>query len=583
MGLVAWWGILAATNALWVEAHILALPPPWDPALQQLIGLRVLQAFQESGSAAAWHEMHVRSPFVPPLFPLSTIPLYWLLGPTREVAHFASSLYLLLHLVVVHALGRRVGGAATAALAVFLFSTFGSVVNLSRDYLHDLPAAAFVALALLALVRSEGLTRLAHAAAFGAFTGLAAVTKSMAPAFIIGPAVYAFAVQERAGQRRRTGPLLLALAAAALVALPWWGRHAGAGIWYLWHYGVGEGAAAYAPGGEQLLSLRSLGYYALALTNEGTSVPLALVAVAVALARRVAPRPRISSCATRRLLWVWLASGYIALTLSVNKSPDRYTIFLLTPLALLLAAAIAELRRARTAALAGAVLAGVWSWTAWTLDPPWAPPVVYYRPPARALAFHPSHTWLRTERHVAAGEWPIDATVSRLAGMAQELKRRSSLEYVLRHDENAAPEQQLRQAFLGLLGRDPDPGALMAYTPQFAGARALPEILREIVASEEFRGRPLRVAVAADEPLINAATLNYYAAAQRAAVSFLAPSPSPGDWAGGGDAVLIAEGDDRPMSDFRRRLAAPGSRYERILAVRCPDGRVLEVFAPRSS
>lgn len=575
-----WWLILAFVNARWVEAHVLKLPPPWDPALQQLIGLRLLQALQESGWATAWSEMHARSPFVPPLFPLSTIPIYWLFGTTRGVAHFTSSLYLLLHLAVVYLFGKRLGGSWAGLTAVFLFSTFGAVVNLSRDYLHDFPAAAFVALALLALASSDGLTRARHAAAFGVFAGLAAVTKSMAPVFIVPPLLYVLVTRFRRGLRPRRTALLLSSTAALLIALPWWHRHAGAALWYLWHYGVGAGAAAFAPSSGGLLDPGNLGFYAVALVNEGTSVPMALVAAGVALAQLGQPRPTESPSGTlRSLLWVWIVAGYALLTLSRNKAPDRYPVFLLTPVAALLAAGITGMARGRTVALGGALVASAWTWTAWTLDVASAPPVLFYRPPAGIHAFHPHHAWIRSTLDVPDGEWPVDEVVRRLSGMATELKRRSSLDYSARHDASASPERQVRAAFLGLLAREPDAVATRAYARQFAGARPLAEVLREIAASGESNRRSLRVAVTADHPLINASTLNYYAAAQRAAVAFVSLAEEPSPWSMPMDAVVAADRNLGPMGTLRRRLAAPDSGHERLFALRCPDGRVLEAFA----
>jgi len=576
---IAWWCLLAIANARWVERHVLALPPPWDPALQQLVGLRVFQAFQETGWGAAWNEMHARSPFGPVLFPLSSIPLYWAFGTTRAVAHFTTSLYLLLHLAAVFLFARRLRGDRTALLAVFLFSTFGAAINLSRDYLHDFPAAAFVALALLALAGSEGLSHLRSAAAFGLCAGLAAVTKSMAPFFIVGPLLYVLAIRARRGLWPRAAAVSLAALAFAVVTIPWWGRHAGSAVWYLWHYGMGAGASAFAPAGDRLLSVRNVTYYAVALVNEGTSLQLALVAVVAGLIRLRRPQTDQSSSSTRRLLEVWLVTGYLLLTLSFNKAPDRYTIFLLTPIAVLLAAGIAGMRHGRALA-AGAALAGIWTWMAWTLDGPWTPPVVFYRPPVSLQAFSPRHVWIRSMQGIPDGKWPVAETVQRLAALTPALKERSSAEYASRHATRAEPEQQVRAAFLALLAREPDLGALRAYSQQFEAARPAEEFLREIVSSEEFRRRPLRVAVAPDEPLINAATLNYYAAFQRATVSFLALPNTPGPpWTPAFEAIVVAEKNNSQMSVLRRRLSSHGSGYERIFAFRCPDERTLEVFA----
>jgi dolichyl-phosphate-mannose-protein mannosyltransferase len=578
MLVLGWWCLLALANARWIEGHVLGLPPPWDPALAHLVGLRVFQALQEGGLNAAWSEIHARSPYGPVFFPLSSIPLYWAFGATRAVAHVTTSLYLLLHLAAVFLFTRRLRGDGAGLLAVFLFSTFGAVVNLSRDYLHDFPAAAFVALALFALASSEGLSRTRSAAVFGACTGLAAITKSMAPIFVAAPLLYVLARQVRRGPRPHAGAVAAALAAAALVALPWWGRHAGSALWYLWHYGMAEGASAFAPSGTQLLSLRSVTYYSVALVNDAMSLPFAVIALGVFAASVL--RARALPSGTHGLLWAWLLAGYAALTLSVNKTPDRYPIFLLTPIAALLAAGIVGIRRGRAIVLAGVVITGMWSWLAWTLEGVWTPPVIFYRPPFSLHPFHPHHAWIRSLLDIPEGAWPDEEAVRRLASMAPELKSRSSHGYATRHDATAAPEQQVRAAFLALLGREPDERTALVYAGKLREGRPASEMLREIEASEEFHRRPLRVAVAIDHPLINAATLNYYAAAARAAVAFVTLPQQPDlPWRFAVDGIAVADTNDRMLKQLRTRLTAESSGYERVLTQRCPDGSVLEVYA----
>ena len=95
------------------------------------------------------------SPNVAPLFPLTTLPLYLLFGTSRLVAHLTNACYLGLLLAGVYLLGVYLHGRRAALLAVFCVATFPAVVNFSRDYLFEFPAAAVATLGLYALLRSE--------------------------------------------------------------------------------------------------------------------------------------------------------------------------------------------------------------------------------------------------------------------------------------------------------------------------------------------------------------------------------------------------------------------------------------------
>lgn len=91
-----------------------------------------------------------------------------------------------------------------------------------RTFLQQGPMAAFVTLAIAAIVRSDGFTKAGPAAAAGFFAGLATLSKNMAPLYLAGPAVAALAVAGRpAPLARRVRGVLIALVAAALPVAPW--------------------------------------------------------------------------------------------------------------------------------------------------------------------------------------------------------------------------------------------------------------------------------------------------------------------------------------------------------------------------
>lgn len=573
-----WWALLAVANLRWVESHILALPPPWDPAHYQSVALRVFHALLDSGWLAAWREMHALTPVSPPFFPLSTVPLYGLLGETRAVAHFTSSVYLGLHLLGTYLLGRRQHGVAGGLLSAGLLSTFSAVINLSRDYHYDFPAAAFVTLAVACLLASDGFTRLGPATGFGIFLGLATLTKSMAAPFLLGPLCCELWSGLRGGARIRPAAAATAIATAIAVALPWWGFHLGDALRYLWYYGLAEGAAPYAEAGTEPMSVRNLLHYALALINHGASVPHFALALVVAAGAMSGAAEKQGSQASRGPLWAWLLTGYALLTISINKSGDRYVVFLVTPVAVLLAGSILRLRpgRWRRTALAGAAVAGAINYAAWTFEGRWTPPVTVYHPLLHFVTERPRQQWLRVPYRVPDGEWPLAEVVQRIGARGSVFKTRSRERYLSARAERSRPEELVRSAYLGLLGRPPDSAGGQIYASRLRAGEPVTSVLMDIAHSEEFEDRSVRVLVVLDHVFVNAATLDYYAAAARARIRFI-----PLSEAAEGTVLEagVSAGGDRPLNDPEQRFLGP-AHFEREVLQPCRSGTCLWLFAP---
>src|SRR5262249_11479987 len=116
----SWLAFLVTENLLWVRRTLLPAPPPWDPALYLFMSLRYWHALAEPGLGALWREIQARNlvPYVPPLFPLSALPLYAVFGESRLAAYATSSAYLGILLAGTALLAR--GRAGAPLLALFL-------------------------------------------------------------------------------------------------------------------------------------------------------------------------------------------------------------------------------------------------------------------------------------------------------------------------------------------------------------------------------------------------------------------------------------------------------------------------------
>ncbi len=157
----------------------------------------------------------------PPLY-------YWLAGTSYSVfgvspfaARLPAALSAILTTVLTAHLAARVWGRRAGLLAGLALATSLQMIVIGRLGIMDLPLTCLITLALLAYAQWRRRGGIFAPAAFGLLVGLAVLMKGVAGG--LGPAVAAVhAAAYRRGPRRiSAGSLLLAAAAFALVAVPW--------------------------------------------------------------------------------------------------------------------------------------------------------------------------------------------------------------------------------------------------------------------------------------------------------------------------------------------------------------------------
>jgi hypothetical protein len=586
---------LAANSALWLQENRLRFPPPWDQANYLTMSLRYWHGLQADGLPGLGRALASASPIWPPLVPLSTLPLYALLGESRLVAHLTGGLYLFLLLLGIRSLAEAAYGPRAGLLAAVLACGFGDVTRLSRDYLLDFPSAALLTLGMAALVRSNELRRRSGALAFGVAVGLTALAKMVAGGFFVGPLLRVLLRRWRAGE---AGPSLRGLAlaggAALAVAAPWWLPHLGTAAGFLVHFGLGEGATPYASAGS-VLSFENLTYYGLVLINRSISFPPAVVFVALLLGRLAARwrggAARVTGSPVDALLWTWIAAGYAILTLVPNKGGNRYGMYLLPAIAVLYAGLLGGVRRpVLRRALAGlALAAGAFNYAAQTWGVAGLPREVVI---GRIVALEqedPHLAWLRAEVPLSEDKpWPVAelpaATVKAVARSRVE-RGRKAFRAALAASATPSPEVVVRLGYRLLLEREPERDV---HLEALRTGRLTAETLFEAIAgSDELRGRSVRALVAPDHPAINAATLNYYAEHARLPVGFahLLSWPAPDESLAAYDAVIVKEGGwqgpdftTRGTPALEAALRAPSSGYRPATSWACPDGSRVALF-----
>ncbi len=394
-------------DVLWLQRH--AQPPAWDQGEHLSRALGVWQVLGEAAPLDPlwWQRLWAETPtYRGPLTYLVTAPVFSLLGPGYGSAILSNSLFQALLLGSLYGLGRLARGRAAGLWAAFLCAVSPALLNQRSDYLIDFSLTAvltatwwLLTVRVLDRPRHPWLWSLAGGLGLGAVvltrpTGLvmlwlpllALAWRALAPLLRRG----------RPGPRARFGRLaeaLLAAAAAAAVAWPWWSQN-----WLTILSTVNKArqwGVLYQDGLEANTLAGWLFYPRLLPTMAGA----ALVAVVVAggalgwWRRRGAPVPVLP---WRRLAW-WLSFPLGALLLATLMSTKdfRFVLPLVPQLCLGLGIVLASAAGRWTPVWRLAVVAiGIWgalaSQFALAANPTAFPP----RPP------------------VAGPPWPLEAIVA---------------------------------------------------------------------------------------------------------------------------------------------------------------------------
>jgi hypothetical protein len=545
--LVAWTALLTFLSSIWTHRQF-EVPPAWDHALYLSMSLRFHRSFEEGGGAGLMRQVLSEPSPVAPLFPLTTVPLYRALGESRETAQLTLAPYLFLLLVGTVLLSARLDAKPSIALlSAFSLSTFTGVVNFSREYMMDLPAAAMATLGLAALSR-RGPGLLA-----GFVAGVTLLTKVLAGVFFVGPLAYSLF----SGDRRK----LAFFAAACLATAGVWYAFRAADIFrYVAYYGFGEGSIPFR-------SSSHPGYYLRILITQGTGwLPFAVVALSGILTWRQG-RPDA-------FLLVWLASGYALLAILPNKGGERYVLALLPPLAVLGARAISrvEAPAVRMSLVVLTVAAGAINFAGIT----W---------PSRLSSWthhhlHPFPHAMPLDARELRG-WPTADVLRALGGLRKTSVSSSALESFVERSNRLDDAAFVEAAYREWLGRKPDPAGRKAYLGSLAKGSRM-QVVESLVRSEELRMRPLRVLVVPDHRVFNAATLQYLAESERRPLRFQRATEDGIEEA---DAAILKDGG--PQGPWPESATPPAvstaieDKASDRASFPCPDGSRIVVLALR--
>jgi hypothetical protein len=361
--------LLLALDAWWVATYRHGYPLNIDEAAYVTIGLNDYFALRDGGLQGWWEAIQSQAPNAPLVPALSSLLYVAKAGVVEGFGVLAG--FMILLGFAIYGIGERLCGPRLGALAALVAMTAPGVLAFAHVYVFALPAAALLACAVYALLRSEGLRCSRWALACGVALGLMLLARTMTVAFVPGvvaAAAIGLAAREREPRALARGlaNLGLMLLATAAVAGLWYWRNLDPVVDYLTGYGYGGKSAEF--GAEHgLFSWSRWTAVAEEMTEADLLLPLAAAIFAGLLAALAAAVQRIRRAGDRRAALVELsrgdafavgvvaAAGYLALTSSRNAGFG----FTLPLSVLLIPLAAIALRRFRSAALPAAAALGL--------------------------------------------------------------------------------------------------------------------------------------------------------------------------------------------------------------------------------
>ncbi len=332
--LIALIAFLVANNTAWqlMDAERLH----WDNSIHQSESLDANRTLVESENPLTDLFFFIRWHY-PPLVSWSTIPLYQIFGEGSLVASFAITGFLVVMILATYGLGRQLFDERVGLLGALFVSAFPIVLDLSRQFMLDLPLASMTVLSLYLLVRSGEFSSPLWSLLLGVSLGCGMLTKWTFAFFLVYPFLFVgasvFLKEKRESRRIRN--LILCLLAASATGLPWYAKNI---------VSILSGKSNLLAQGDRAL-LHSVFYYCAILPQQVSwllVIPLILgLAFYVRRYRLEHLVPVLS-----------IVGGYALLSFVVLKTP-RFSIPLLPPFAILSSAGIiawvnaSEARRTR--------------------------------------------------------------------------------------------------------------------------------------------------------------------------------------------------------------------------------------------
>jgi hypothetical protein len=327
---------LVGGNLLWLSLD--QRPASWDAAVHLNLTWNYFQIIKHF-SADTLKQIIAVSGYYPPLFHLTAVPLFGMMGASLHAGLLVNIIYLLVLVWATFGIGKILYNELTGLLAAMIVGMYPFLIFMSRTYVVDLALASSVTLGFYLYLKSENFTKPWPSLLFGLVTGLGMLVKWTYAFFLLGPVVYGF----WKGSKKK---FLASGIVAVLVAGPWYGYNLIKFIRYSIRYsGIGA-----SEGDPRIMTLGSIFYYTRNLLMQIQPVFLVLFIIGLVIFLMTYKKQN------KVLLW-WMILPYLILTLIRNKD-ERYTLPLLAAVSIISCFWIANLKNNfwRHAAVTGAVV-----------------------------------------------------------------------------------------------------------------------------------------------------------------------------------------------------------------------------------
>jgi 4-amino-4-deoxy-L-arabinose transferase-like glycosyltransferase len=176
--------LLVALNVWWVATYRHGYPMDVDENGYTSIALIDYLSLKGAGLHAWWEAVQNQTPNAPLLPAVTSLAMTVKAGVLEGFGVLIGFLVLLIF--AVYGIGERLAGPRLGALAALVVGTSEGAFLFTREYIFALPAAALLACAVFAVLRSDGMRRRRWALAAGAALGLMLQARTMAVAIVPG-------------------------------------------------------------------------------------------------------------------------------------------------------------------------------------------------------------------------------------------------------------------------------------------------------------------------------------------------------------------------------------------------------------
>ena len=330
-------------------------PLLWDGGDYFLKSLKYYDVFTNFGSDFI-SRFNAVSTYRPPLFMLSSLPLYLVFGRSTDVAIMTNILYLIILVLSVYGIGRWLRNKEVGLMSAFIVSVFPIIFGSSRVYWQDFPLTAMVSLSIYLLIRTDCFKDRKYSLLFGVSAGLGMLTKWTYFVFLSGPFFYfiisAFRDKTEDDKKRDKSKLnaIISILVGIVVASFWYipngldiaGKLFGLSVGITGE--TGENVTRFQQLGETIgpsgiFNIKSFTYYAGQLVSHQITFFFAILLTIFTfffLKRR-----------DKKMIWtllLWIVVSVVAFTLIKNKTM-RNTIPMLPAIALIIASGIIEIEK----------------------------------------------------------------------------------------------------------------------------------------------------------------------------------------------------------------------------------------------